>query len=132
MKTNKKEGLGEMLVKLSVANLLADVIDSLMKDVELIGGKIKLTYKHAEKRDFVRLLEAARVLRTRAKIMVRDSELGGMPDTFCDNAEFLELLIIGAVQAIGSSNERRDELLGYIKDMIDRNEGGCNESDSNT
>lgn len=113
----KKERLGEMLVKLSVANLLADVIDSLMKDVEGIGSELKLTYKHSEKRDFVLLLDAAKVLRTRSKIMVRDSELGGMPDVFCDNAEFMERLIIGAVQAIGSSDEKRERLLNYINEM---------------
>jgi hypothetical protein len=117
MKKAREKRLGEMLVKLSVANLLADVIDSLMKDVEDIGSELKLTYKHSEKRDFVLLLDAAKVLRTRAKIMVRDSELGGMPDVFCDNAEFLELLIIGAVQAVGSSDEKREQLLNYINEM---------------
>lgn len=113
----REKKLGEMLVKLSVANLLADVIDSLMKDVECLGSDLKLTYKHSEKRDFVLLLDAAKVLRTRAKIMVRDSELGGMPDVFCDNAEFLEKLIMLVVKHVGASGEKENQLIDYIKTL---------------
>ncbi len=114
---NKSKALGELLVKISLSNVLADVIDSLVYDAVRIAPLVGKTFKHEKKQNFNQLIEAAKITRTRAKIVASDSYVGDMVDDFCDDAEFIEKLIMLVVKHVGASGEKENQLINYIKTL---------------
>lgn len=114
---DKSKALGELLVKISLSNVLADVIDSLIHDAVRIAPLVGKSLKHEKKVNFNQLIEAAKRTRTRAKIVANDSYVGNQVDDFCDDAEFIEKLIMLVVKHVGASGEKENQLINYIKTL---------------
>lgn len=114
---DKSRALGELLVKISLSTVLADVIDSLVHDAVRLAPLVGKTFKHEKKQNFNMLVEAARMTRIRAKIVASDSYVGDMVDDFCDDAEFIEKLIMLVVKHVGASGEKENQLINYIKTL---------------
>jgi hypothetical protein len=100
----------EVLIKAELCELLADVIDSFGKDIETAAGQ---PLRREEKRRQSDLKQAAKTLRIRAQALTNPHP--DHIDQFCDNAEFLETVILTAIRKAGGSAEKRNELINKLK-----------------
>lgn len=102
--------MNEILLKAELCELLADVIDGFGKDIETAARQ---SLKREQKRRQSDLKQAAKTLRIRAQAMTAPH-----PDhieAFCDNAEFLEKVILTAIRKTGGSAEKRNELINKMQ-----------------
>lgn len=109
--------LGEMLVKISLSNVLADVVDSLIKDAVRLAPTAGKHFKHKKKAEYTSMVEAAKTLRLRAIDVAKSSYGSDYTDDFCDDATYIEEVLLELIQHTGGDPDKEKQVLTYIKSL---------------